>query len=108
LVDSHDRPGVDLLLVTAGGPDTNGNIFPVEEAVAHFVASNALGLTRPPEHIKRVVLHSWATGRATMLHPNVRPLLGPLYHAMTPHHHAIAGGAQHPEVDAGAEKTSVA
>ena len=29
LVDSHDKPGVDLLLVTAGGPDANGNVFEV-------------------------------------------------------------------------------
>jgi hypothetical protein len=35
-VIDHDQPGVDLPLVTAGGPDHNGQIFPAEEVVAEF------------------------------------------------------------------------
>jgi hypothetical protein len=93
LVDSHDQPGVDLLLVTAGGPDANGSVFPVEEAVADFVVTHPRGLGSPPKHIKTVVLHSWATGRATALHPEVRVLFGPLYQSMVPLHHPFASGA---------------
>ena len=36
LVIDHDKPGVDLLLVTARGSDHNGQIFPAEEVVAEF------------------------------------------------------------------------
>lgn len=94
LVDNHDQPGVDLLLVTAGGPDANGNVFPVEEAIADFVVTHPVGLGSPPKHIQTVVLHSWATGRAMMLHPNVRALFGPLYQSMVPVHHPLANGAR--------------
>jgi hypothetical protein len=90
LVDNHDQPGVDLLVITAGGPNANGNVFPVEEAIAQFGMTHAVGLRRAPEHIKTVVLHSWATGSAMLLHPEVRTLFGPLYHAMVPVHHPLA------------------
>jgi hypothetical protein len=94
LVDGHDRPGVDLLLISAGGPDPNGNIFPAEEAVADFAVDHPLGLSRPPKHINTVVVHSWATGRATQLHPDIRPLFGPLYQGLVPLHHALAPPGQ--------------
>jgi hypothetical protein len=41
-------------------------------------------------HIERVVLHSWATGQATLLFPGVQPLFGPLYQSITPMHHPFA------------------
>jgi hypothetical protein len=74
LVDGHDKPGVDLLVITAGGPDVRGNLFPAEEALARFVASNPLGLSGPPDHIKRVVLHTWGTGEALLLYPDIEQL----------------------------------
>jgi hypothetical protein len=89
-VDHHDQPSVDCLLVTAGGPDADGVIFPAEEPVAAFLLDHARGLSHPPEHIKRVILHSWATGRATLLYPELVPLFGPLYASMTPVHHSLA------------------
>jgi hypothetical protein len=87
LVDGHDRPGVDLLLITAGAPDASGVVFPAEEAVAAFLVDHPLGLSRRPAHIENVVLHSWVTGRATALFPQVSPLFGPLYQTITPLHH---------------------
>jgi len=89
LIDVHDQPGVDLLLVTAGGPDAWGNVFPSEEAVAEFLATHPLGLNRAPSHIKTVILHRWATGQATVLYPEVRPLFGPLYKSMVPLHYPM-------------------
>lgn len=91
LVDGHDKPGVDHLLITAGGPDAKGNIFPAEEAVAAFLLEHPIGLSKVPTHIDRVVLHSWATGQATLLSPDVQPLFGPLYQTITPMHHPFAG-----------------
>ncbi len=90
LVDSHDKPGVDLLLVTAGGPDANGNVFPAEEAVANFIVEHPIELSHQPEHIQRVILHSWGTGRATALYPDMQLIFGPLYQSMTPLHHPFA------------------
>jgi hypothetical protein len=99
LVDSHDKPGVDLLLLTAGGPDANGNVFPAEEALSSFVVEYPIGLSRPPKHIKAVILHSWGTGRATGLYPDIQPLFGPLYQSMTPVHHTFAAQPTGPETD---------
>jgi hypothetical protein len=90
LVDDHDRPGVDVLLITAGGPNVHGNVFPAEETVGDFLVTYPLGLIREPTHITTVVLHSWATGRATVLHPKVEPAFGPLYQSAVPTHHPLA------------------
>jgi hypothetical protein len=99
LVDKHDQRGVDLLLITAGGPDDRGNAYPAEEAVARFLVEHALGLSRPPEHINQIVLHSWATGQATTLYPEVQPLFGPLYSSMVPLHHPFPKPGQPAEAD---------
>ncbi len=93
LVDKHDQSGVDLLLMTAGAPDANGNIFPAEEVLANFLLAHPTGLIRAPDHIADVTLHSWATGRATRLYPAVEPLWGPLYSSFVPMHHPVAGPA---------------
>jgi hypothetical protein len=89
LVNDHDQAGVDVLLITAGSPDQHGDIFPAEEAVASFMLDNPVGLSRAPDHIKQVWLHSWATGRATALYPNVTPMFGPLYQGLAPLHHPL-------------------
>jgi hypothetical protein len=99
LVDGHDKPGVDQLLITAGGPDSKGNIFPAEEAVAAFLLEHPIGLSNPPVHIERIVLHSWATGRATTLFPAVQTLFGPLYQTITALHHPFAGSSAAPALD---------
>jgi hypothetical protein len=102
LIDSHDKPGVDLLLITASGPDANGQIYPAEEGFAEFVVEHPGGLLREPEHIKSVILHFWLTGRAVELWPAPQDLFGPLYLSYVSAHHPIAprtaaastGGAQ--------------
>ena len=86
LVDDHDQPGVDILLITAGGPDQNGLVFPAEEGLARFILDNPLGLPTAPKNIKRVLLHSWATGHAVGLYPKLTSLFGPLYHSLVPEH----------------------
>lgn len=90
LVDAHDRPGVDVLLVTAGGPDSAGNVFPAEEVLVSFLLEHPTGLAVAPKNIKSVVLHSWGTGQAATLHPSVERLFGPVYAAMVPAHHPFA------------------
>jgi hypothetical protein len=89
LVDSHDKPGVDLLVITAGGPDLRGMIFPAEGVLATFILANPIGLTRAPNHIGRVLLHWWGTGEAAVLHPTVEQLFPGPYEGLTPSHHPI-------------------
>lgn len=95
LVNDHDQAGVDILLITSGAPDQNGNVFPAEESLASFIIDNPLGLHSPPKNIKRVWLHSWTTGRATELYPNLTPLFGPLYQSLVPEHSPLVN--RHPE-----------
>jgi hypothetical protein len=90
LVEKHDKAGVDLLLITAGGPDASGIVLPAEEAFARFVIDHEIGFDTKPKHIKQVILHSWATGTATLLYPEFTSIFGPLYQAMAPVHHSIA------------------
>jgi hypothetical protein len=87
LVDKHDQPGVDMLVITAGGPDVRGMIFPGEGLLGSFIVSNPLGLPRPSEHIKRIVLHWWGSGEAWLLHPTVEQLFPGGYQGITPLHH---------------------
>ncbi len=101
LVDEHDKQGVDVLLVTAGGPDSHGNVFPAEELLVNFVLAHPIGLAHAPQHIKSIVLHSWGTGQATSLHPSVEHAFGPLYGSMMPMHHPFAGQATAEDTDSG-------
>jgi hypothetical protein len=86
LVRKHDQVGVDILLITTSAPDQHGLIFPAEEAVANFLLEQPSGLAVPPNYIKRVFLHSWATGRAAELYPDVKTMFGPIYQAFQPEH----------------------
>jgi hypothetical protein len=90
IIDKHDKPGVELLLVTAGAPNQHGMVYPSEEAIADFLVNNPAALATQPTHIAQVVLHSWATGRATLIYPETRPLFGPLYQSMVPVNHPLA------------------
>lgn len=90
LITKHDKPGVDQLIISAGAPNQLGLTFPAEEAVAHFLVENPSADRPRPEHIETVVLHSWATGRATLLHPRHEPLFGPIYTDLAPSHHPLA------------------
>jgi hypothetical protein len=94
LVDDHDQPGVDVLLITAGAPDQRGNIYPAEEALAAFLLDNPRSLAREPAHIGKVWLHSWSTGRATALHPEFAHMFGPIYQNLAPVNHPLVLPAQ--------------
>ena len=97
LVNEHDQPGVDILLITAAAPDQRGDVYPAEEAIANFALDNALGLSRSPDHIKQVWMHSWMTGRATSVYPEIEPMFGPLYQSFVPLHHPLVVAVSTPE-----------
>jgi hypothetical protein len=90
LVRKHDKAGVDTLLITAAGPDRHGTIYPIEEAVASLLKAYPIGLSKPPEHIKMLILHWWMTGQAITIYPTVEPLFAPQYTGMTPLHHPLS------------------
>jgi hypothetical protein len=89
LVTDHDKAGVDILLMTAGGPDQHGMVYPAEEAVAKFLVDHPQKFNNPPQHIKKIWLHSWTTGTATELWPDTKNLFGPLYQSLIPVHHPL-------------------
>ena len=45
--------------------------------------------THQPAHIKKIVLHSWTTGKATQLYRDVQPLIGPTYQSFVPPHNPL-------------------
>ncbi len=75
IVHQHDKPEIDHLLLTAGGPDRGGMRFPGEEAVAAFIAEQP-GLSVAAGCLERVTLHLWSARRiieiAVESHPSPR------------------------------------
>lgn len=78
LVTAHDTPGVDVLVVTAGGVDSFGTSFPSETIAADLALSDARELS-PPEHIKELWLHRWDTGEVQQLWPERRLIARPSF-----------------------------
>lgn len=61
ITSDHDKPEIEHLLVTAGGPDPNGIRYPGEEAYAAFLVERD-DLMISAEHLTQVTLHLWSTG----------------------------------------------
>jgi hypothetical protein len=62
IVNQHDQPQIEHLLLTAGGPDRTGMRFPGEEAIAGFLAEQP-ALHVEVQHLRRVTLHLWSARR---------------------------------------------
>ena len=62
IVSDHDKPEIEHLLVTAGGPDRAGVRYPGEEVVAAFIAEQE-DLSIPADHLRRLTLHLWSARR---------------------------------------------
>ena len=62
IVNQHDQPQIEHLLLTAGAPDRTGTRFPGEEVIAGFLAEQP-GFSVETEHLQRVTLHLWSTRR---------------------------------------------
>lgn len=58
LVSQHDQDDIDHLLITVGGPDREGFIYPGEE----FMYAFAQDFQPSCSHLRRVTLHSFMTG----------------------------------------------
>lgn len=62
IVNQHDQPQIEHLLLTAGGPDRTGMRFPGEEVIAGFLAEQP-ALFVEVQHLRRVTLHLWSARR---------------------------------------------
>lgn len=71
LVKKHDKPKIQHLLLTVGGPKANGVAFP-SEALIFDAALEKLGhpiLEPAPSHLKKVLIHTWWDGRIFEVYP---------------------------------------
>jgi hypothetical protein len=69
VVKGHDKPEIEHLLVTAGGPDQEGLRYPSEELAARFLID--CGPPKlAPVHLQKVTLHLWDAGEVVPLHPS--------------------------------------
>jgi hypothetical protein len=71
LVNDHDVPGNDVLLLSAGAPGISGlcllgDEIAVEPSLLEYMQLPA------PSHLKRVILHRWAFGDVYELFPRLR------------------------------------
>lgn len=63
VIGQHDQEGIDHLLITVGGPDREGYVYPGEEFLHRFARDHRPTCT----HLRRVTLHSFMTGEITDL-----------------------------------------
>lgn len=71
LVNDHDCLGVNDLLVTIGGPNEEGFVFPTEDVFASLALENWPGI-EPPRFISTVKVHFWSNGSIIELFPEYR------------------------------------
>jgi hypothetical protein len=82
-INRKDRAGNNTLLISAGAPDRLGNQYPAEEALAQFLLDHPESVTA--EHLSRVILHFWSSGRAvSILGDQPEALWPPIYQGLSP------------------------
>jgi hypothetical protein len=85
LVRKHDKPGVDTLLITSGGPDRNGIMYPLEQMISDFYLAHPIALKT--DYISRIIMHRWPTGDAyDLLETPPKQLWPPIYQGNMPAH----------------------
>jgi hypothetical protein len=75
LVSQHDRENIDHLLISVGAPNNIGYGFPAEEVLAEGFFQNPQAGMKPPRHLRRVLMHLWASGTIIQIHPEPRALV---------------------------------
>jgi hypothetical protein len=96
LVDRHDKPEIEELVITVGGPKSNGLAYPSETLL--FDAALEIGIPQlqpEPDHLSRIVLHSWGDGRLIQIYPE--PVVWPpLYQGgyVAPHYSLAPSASQ--------------
>ena len=82
-VRRKDRPGNNVLLISAGAPDRFGNQYPAEEVLAGFLLDHPESIES--DHLSAVILHFWSSGRAVnILGEAPQEAWPPIYQGLTP------------------------
>lgn len=82
-IHRKDRPGNNVLLISAGAPDRLGNQYPAEEILAGFLLDHPEPIVA--DHLSDVLLHFWSTGRAVnILGPAPREAWPAIYQGISP------------------------
>ncbi len=90
LIDKHDKPEVEELLVTVGAPDHNGFIYPGEQVLYDFMLEQPVVSLQPMKHLRRVLLHSWETGRILQVFPNLIEVAPPMMKGFVAAHQVLS------------------
>lgn len=78
LTDAHDRPGNDVLVISAGAPGRSDGFALVADEIAVEPWMMRTVVMPQPKHIKRILLHRWSHGDVYELFPDYRELSAPL------------------------------
>ena len=89
LVSKHDKAEVDELVVTVGAPDRQGFIYPGEQVLYEFMFEHSVVTLQPTRHLRRVLAHSWETGRIVQLVPEPAEIAPPLMTGFVPAHQLL-------------------
>lgn len=84
VVSRKDKPGNDVLLISAGAPDRTGTCYPAEEVVISLLLEHPQ--TVEAQHLKSVIVHFWSSGRAVEILHSQQELWPPLYGGIMPSH----------------------
>lgn len=87
-INQHDKPEINDLVFTIGGPDRNGFIHPSEEAIFDFMLLHPCSIPQP-QHLQRVFAHGWETGRIVQFYPEMKFLHPGRFPCVTPAHRPL-------------------
>lgn len=79
LVDSHDNPETQILIISVGAPDRRGLSYPSETALMSFALEQPAPAPIEPNHVQEVLLHSWLDGAVNRVYPVIDCVAAPLY-----------------------------
>lgn len=68
LVDRHDKPEIQDLIVTVGGPNRRGVSYPSESLLLDIALEGGPPVLAPT-HLQSVVIHVWTDGRTIEVYP---------------------------------------
>jgi hypothetical protein len=99
LVDRHDKPEIDHLIVTVGGPNRRGLSYPSEAMLLDVALESGLP-ELAPRHLSKVVIHSWTDGRIFEVFPQTA--ISPSLYVggyIAPHYSLLPPPAVHANVE---------
>jgi len=70
IVQKHDKPKIDDLIVSVSGPSKSGLMFPSDEMLLGIAMDSGIEQIET-EFLDRLILHEWSSGRITQVHPEV-------------------------------------